>query len=126
MWHGLFTRNNENDVFVVRSSNSDSSDQSTAAQHRNEEIKLKQQQVPEGEEQHETSSSAFHVLAGNIALCLMKSDIKRLNGLDGAATGWTSWVDEKSATRIQNCIDKLILSLPENPNDPTNIELLEE
>jgi hypothetical protein len=44
--------------------------------------------------------SAFEILAGNIH-CLVKSDLKRQTGLDGSSTGWTSWVQEYSAFRMQ-------------------------
>ena len=54
--------------------------------------------------------SAFDILAGNIGLCLYKSDLKRDDGHDGASTGWTSWVDDATAFRLKNCMDKLELT----------------
>ena len=50
---------------------------------------------------------AFDILAGNIAFCLVQSDLKRDSGFDGSSTGWTSWVEDSSAFRLQQCIDKL-------------------
>jgi hypothetical protein len=35
--------------------------------------------------------TALEALAGNVGLCLIKSDQKRDKGNDGASTGWTSW-----------------------------------
>ncbi|KAG7347962.1 vesicle-fusing ATPase [Nitzschia inconspicua] len=52
--------------------------------------------------------SAWEVLAGNMAACLIASDLKRDSGFDGSSTGWTSWVEESSAFRLQKCIDKLV------------------
>ena len=49
-----------------------------------------------------------------------------MTGNDGASTGWTSWVDEKSCFRLQKCIDKLGLVNPMSPMDPLRIDLLEE
>ena len=60
-------------------------------------------------EESEFDDAAFDILAGNIALCLHKSDMKRDDGRDGASTGWTSWVDDASAFRLQSCIDALEL-----------------
>lgn len=51
--------------------------------------------------------SALDVLAGNIAICLHKSDLRRDDGFDGASTGWTSWVDGEAALRLQSCMDAL-------------------
>lgn len=58
--------------------------------------------------QDQSDHSAWEVLAGNIALCLIQSDLKRDSGFDGSSTGWTSWVDEASAFRLQKCMDKLV------------------
>lgn len=68
----------------------------------------------------------LEVIAGNLANCLILSDVKRMTGNDGASTGWTSWVDEKSSFRLQKCIEKLILVNPMEPIDPTRIDLLEQ
>jgi hypothetical protein len=57
-----------------------------------------------------TAVSAWEVLAGNMAACLIASDMKRDSGFDGSSTGWTSWVEESSAFRLQKCIDKLVFS----------------
>ena len=54
------------------------------------------------------SMSAWEVLAGNIANCLIQSDLKRDSGFDGSSTGWTSWVEESSAFRLQKFMDKLV------------------
>lgn len=54
------------------------------------------------------SLSAWEVLAGNIANCLVQSDLKRDSGFDGSSTGWTSWVEASSAYRLQICMDKLV------------------
>jgi hypothetical protein len=70
--------------------------------------------------------SIFEVLARNFANCLILSDVKRMTGNDGASTGWTSWVDEKSCFRLQKCIDKLSLVNPMSPTDPSRIDLLEK
>jgi vesicle-fusing ATPase len=56
-----------------------------------------------------TDESPFEVLAGNVAHCLIESDRKRAKGLDGSSTGWTSWIDEPSASNLQKCIDTLRL-----------------
>ena len=70
--------------------------------------------------------SIFEVIAGNLANCLILSDVKRMTGNDGASTGWTSWVEEKSCFRLQKCIDKLSLVNPKSPTDPSRIDLLEQ
>ena len=70
--------------------------------------------------------SAFQILAGNMAQCLVMSDRKRDTGMDGASTGWTSWVDDKSSFTLQKCMDKLTLSVPVNPADPNDIQLLQK
>jgi hypothetical protein len=64
------------------------------------------------------------VLAGNLANCLICSDTKRMTGNDGASTGWTSWVDEKSSFRLQKCFDRLCFEVPMNAKDPTKEDLL--
>lgn len=56
--------------------------------------------------------SFFQVLAGNVVHCLVKSELKRDSGFDGASTGWTSWVEDSSALRLQACMDKLSLTVP--------------
>ena len=66
--------------------------------------------VPPDIAEDSTEDSAFDVLAGNIGLCLYKSDLKRDDGFDGASTGWTSWVDGESALRLKLCIDALELA----------------
>lgn len=53
-------------------------------------------------------SSAWDVLAGNVAACLIQSDLKRDSGYDGGSTGWTSWVEASSAFRLEQCINKLV------------------
>jgi vesicle-fusing ATPase len=54
------------------------------------------------------SISAWEALAGNIANCLVQSDLKRDSGFDGSSTGWTSWVEASSAFRLQQCMNYLI------------------
>ena len=71
-------------------------------------------------------STIFETLAGTLGQCLILSDVKRMTGNDGASTGWTSWVDEKSSFYLQNCIDKVALVNPMNPTDPTRIDLLDQ
>jgi vesicle-fusing ATPase len=58
--------------------------------------------------EEETRISAWEVLGGNIANCLIQSDLKRDSGFDGSSTGWTSWVEESSAFRLQQCINQLV------------------
>jgi vesicle-fusing ATPase len=53
--------------------------------------------------------SAWESLAGNIANCLIQSDLKRDSGFDGSSTGWTSWVEASSAYRLQQCMNALIV-----------------
>lgn len=69
----------------------------------------------------------IEILAGNVARCLALSDAKRNSGKDGASAGWTSWVDEGSAFRLQCCLDKIGLTNPLliNP-DPTRVDLLDK
>ena len=63
----------------------------------------------------ESDVSALTALAGNTAQCLILSDLKRKGGGDGSSTGWTSWVEEKSAFKLQCCVDLMSLSLPVSP-----------
>jgi vesicle-fusing ATPase len=53
--------------------------------------------------------SALDVLSSYLTFCIIQSDLKRESGRMGASTGWTSWVDEASAYRLQQCIDKMML-----------------
>eukprot|EP00536_Pseudo-nitzschia_multiseries_P002407 jgi/Psemu1/251612/estExt_Genewise1Plus.C_320019 len=53
-------------------------------------------------------TTAWEILAGNVATCLIASDLKRSSGLDGSSTGWTSWIEESSAFRLQQCVDRLV------------------
>ena len=68
----------------------------------------------------------FDVLAGNVARCLIMSELKRASGFDGASTGWTSWVEDSSAYRLQCCMDALSFAIPEHPQTVTDIKRLEE
>jgi hypothetical protein len=52
--------------------------------------------------------TAWDILADNMAACLIASDLKRDSGFDGSSTGWTSWVEESSAFRLQKCLDNLV------------------
>lgn len=54
---------------------------------------------------------AWHILAGNVATCLMASDQKRATGMDGGSTGWTSWIEESSAFRLQQCVNQLVFGV---------------
>ena len=54
------------------------------------------------------SSAAFDVLAKQLCVTLIASDIKRDNGTDGAATGWTAWMDETNSVILQQqYLDKI-------------------
>lgn len=53
---------------------------------------------------------AFRTLAGNVAQCLVDSDRKRNTGFDGASTGWTSWIDDAAAVRLQSCFEAIGLA----------------
>lgn len=56
------------------------------------------------------SASGFDQIAGCAANTIVCSDQKRdETGFDGASTGWTSWVDEKSATQLQDTVDQIEL-----------------
>lgn len=55
-----------------------------------------------------STTDAWDSLAGNIANCLIQSDLKRDSGFDGSSTGWTSWVEGSSASILQKCIDNLV------------------
>jgi hypothetical protein len=83
----------------------------------NPTIELKQE-----ESDDDADLSAFETIAGNIALCLVQSDLKRDNGNDGASTGWTAWIDDASAFRLQSCLDavKLISSREPKEKSKTN------
>ena len=63
------------------------------------------------------STTAWNILGGNVATCLVASDLKRKSGFDGGSTGWTSWVEESSAYRLQQCIDRLIFCGDNNVDD---------
>lgn len=52
--------------------------------------------------------TAWDILAGNVATCLIASDQKRATGMDGGSTGWTSWIEESSSFRLQQCVDRLV------------------
>ena len=52
--------------------------------------------------------SAWNILAGNVLTCLIASDLKREKGMDGGSTGWTSWIEESSNFKLQQCVDRLI------------------
>ena len=64
--------------------------------------------------------TAFSALSEFVSNCILQSDIKRIKGLDGASTGWTSWVDDEAAFKLQALIDQLVLSSPRA--DPTDTE----
>ena len=68
-----------------------------------------------------TEPSAYNVLLDNIAACLTASDLKRDDGTDGAATGWTAWIDERSAYRLQSCLNRIQINDETiNNNDSAN------
>jgi hypothetical protein len=62
-----------------------------------------------GEIDNNDKLSAFQELAEHVFGTLIQSDCKRNRGYDGASTGWTAWVDEKSSTQLQNTIDHIQL-----------------
>jgi len=64
------------------------------------------------------ATTAWEVLAGNVATCLIASDLKRSSGFDGSSTGWTSWIEESSAFRLQQCVDRLVFG-ETNPEGDT-------
>ena len=55
----------------------------------------------------ETSTSALDILSYHIVLCILQSDLKRLSCIDGSSTGWTSWIDADSESKLRSCIDAL-------------------
>jgi len=55
-------------------------------------------------------TDAFSSLALAVAQCLLASDAKRDTGLDGASTGWTSWIEQKSESVLRECIDKICVA----------------
>lgn len=61
----------------------------------------------------EDDIDALTTLTGTIVNCLVKSDLKRKGGGDGGgSTGWTSWVEDKSAFALQSCLNYVVLSKP--------------
>jgi hypothetical protein len=83
--------------------------------------------------EHETENNQigdnepfFDVLAGSVARCLIMSDLKRDSGIDGSSTGWTAWVEDSSAHRLQCCMDSLSWAIPKSPKSATDIKHLEE
>ncbi|GAX21615.1 hypothetical protein FisN_29Hh050 [Fistulifera solaris] len=54
-------------------------------------------------------TTVWNDLAGNVMHCLFQSDVKRDQGFDGASTGWTNWVDEKSSKALRDCLDSFSL-----------------
>lgn len=70
------------------------------------------------------SEPFFDILAGNVARCLIMSDLKRDSGIDGSSTGWTAWVEDSSAHRLQCCMDRLSLAV--DPKSTTDMKHLEQ
>ena len=68
-------------------------------------------------------TAAWDILAGNVATCLIASDLKRASGMDGAATGWTSWADESSAFRLQQCFDRMVFDDNSNNDDDIGVDV---
>jgi vesicle-fusing ATPase len=66
------------------------------------------------------STTAWDILGGNVGTCLVASDLKRDSGFDGSSTGWVSWVEESSAYRLQQCIDRLVFCGDNNNVDNEN------
>ena len=62
----------------------------------------------------EAETNAFSSLALAVAQCLLASDAKRDTGFDGASTGWTSWIEQKSEAVLRECIDKLCIAGGDN------------
>ncbi|GAX14842.1 hypothetical protein FisN_29Lh050 [Fistulifera solaris] len=54
-------------------------------------------------------TTVWNDLTGNVTHCLLQSDAKRDQGFDGASTGWTNWVDEKSSKALRDCLDSFSL-----------------
>jgi len=75
------------------------------------------------DEVDENDIDALTTLTGTIVNCLVKSDLKRKGGGDGGgSTGWTSWVDDKSAFALQSCLNYVVLSKPKNPSDTSGLK----
>lgn len=72
------------------------------------------------QDEREEDITAFSALSEFVSNCILQSDLKRIKGLDGASTGWTSWVDDEAAFKLQACIDQMVLSSPNA--DPTDAE----
>lgn len=72
------------------------------------------------QDESEEDITAFSALSEFVSNCILQSDLKRIKGLDGASTGWTSWVDDEAAFKLQACIDQMVLSSPNA--DPTDTE----
>ena len=66
--------------------------------------------------------SAWEILAGNVLTCLIASDMKRATGMDGGSTGWTSWIEESSSFKLQQCVDRLAFGCEEPNANTTSIE----
>ena len=64
--------------------------------------------------------SAWEILAGNVATCIIASDMKRATGMDGGSTGWTSWIEESSSFKLQQCVDRLVFGC-ETPTHDTSL-----
>jgi hypothetical protein len=60
-------------------------------------------------DEDDESLTFWSQLSDRITQCLLESDRKRDDGFDGASTGWTSWVEEKSARALQECFDRMTL-----------------
>jgi len=61
--------------------------------------------------------SPFSLMVDNALNCLYKSDLKRQGGADGGSTGWTSWVEEKSAFQLEQVMNRVVLSSPIGVNE---------
>ena len=57
-----------------------------------------------------TETEPWFEMISKVTQCLLASDRKRDSGFDGSSTGWTSWVDDASALRLQECLDGLVFS----------------
>ena len=87
----------------------------TTAEQASEVVDAKDEQ-----DKSEEIITAFSALSEFVSNCILQSDLKRIKGLDGASTGWTSWVDDEAAFKLQACIDQMVLSSPNA--DPTDTE----
>ena len=85
--------------------------------NENERLISTQQQEDDSED---CNSNAFTSVAARAALCLLASDLKRdakNQKRDGAVpSGVTNWIDDASAMKLRQALDKVKLQLPDERN----------